>query len=85
MIKTEFNPSCLANFEMIAGVRAFELNFESNQAVVIAGQNVVTGPINGTQLFFRRQQRNRCVKFCVRHRCVILWREAGASGNRRAD
>jgi hypothetical protein len=63
VIKTEFNPSCIANFEMIAGVRVFELNFESNQAVVIAGQNGVTSPITGPRLFFRLEQRDRCVKF----------------------
>jgi hypothetical protein len=63
VIKTEFNPSCIANFEMIAGVRVFEVDFESKQAVVIAGQKVVTSPITGPQLFFRLQQRDRYVKF----------------------
>jgi hypothetical protein len=38
---------------MIAGVRVFEPNFESNQAVVIAGQNVIISPISGSQKFFR--------------------------------
>jgi hypothetical protein len=48
VIKTEFNPSCIANFEMIAGIRVFELNFESNPAIVIAGQNVIISPVSGS-------------------------------------
>jgi hypothetical protein len=56
VINNEFNPSCIANFEMIAGVRVFELNFESNQAVIITGQNVVTSPISCTQMYFRLTQ-----------------------------
>ena len=55
MIKTEFNPSCIANFEMIAGVRVFELNFESNQAVV-SRRNTITNPITGAQQFYRLSQ-----------------------------
>jgi hypothetical protein len=38
---------------MIAGLRVFELKLESNQAIVIAGQNVIISPISGSQMFFR--------------------------------
>jgi hypothetical protein len=53
VIKTEFNPSCIANFEMIAFVRVVELNFESNPAVVIGGQDVNINLIPGSQQFFQ--------------------------------
>jgi hypothetical protein len=36
---------------MIAGVRVFELNFKSKQAVVIAGQNLVPVPSPATKCF----------------------------------
>jgi hypothetical protein len=55
VIKTEFNPSCIANFEMIAGDCAFEQTFESDQAFV-STRNTVTNPITGAQQFYRLSQ-----------------------------